>query len=173
MEFLKGLSQTMQQAAADNRAETFSYVATELVKSKDQIRRAVEQATAGAVATIIVKLEANQPLTADEKQTVKLWVVGDAEGYLEMENNSKDWLAEYRRLQDAIGACEGKAGSVQELVKVHGLLEDAIKVADALAHYLDDKERVANCDRALNNLNAEDNQFLAGMLKSMLASPER
>ena len=74
---------------------------------------------------------------------------------------------------DAISAWESKTGSVQELVEVHGLLEDAIKVADAAAHYLEDRERVARCQSALSNLNAEDNKFIAGMLKSMLSSPER
>ncbi len=74
---------------------------------------------------------------------------------------------------DVIAAWEGKTGSVQELVEVHGVLEDAIKVADAVAHYLEDRERLARCENAMSNLNAEDNKFIAGMLKSMLASPDR
>ena len=143
------------------------------MKSKNGIRQAIEQATAEAVAAIIGKLENNQPLNEAEKQTVKLWVVGDAEGYVKMENNFQDWLKEYRRLLDIIAAWEGKTGSVQELVEVHGVLEDAIKVADAVAHYLEDRERVARFETAMSNLNAEDNKFIAGMLKSMLASPDR
>ena len=126
-----------------------------------------------AVAAIIGKLENNQPLNEAEKQTVKLWVVGDAEGYVKMENNFQDWLEEYRRLLDVIADWEGKTGSVQELVEVHGVLEDAIKVADAVAHFLEDRERVARFENAMSNLNAEDNKFIAGMLKSMLASPDR
>ncbi len=173
MEYLKGVSQAMKQAQADNTSESYGYVATELVKSKNGIRQAIEQATAEAVAAIIGKLENNQPLNEAEKQTVKLWVVGDAEGYVKMENNFQDWLEEYRRLLDIIAAWEGKTGSVQELVEVHGVLEDAIKVADAVAHFLEDRERVARCETALSNLNAEDNKFIAGMLKSMLASPDR
>jgi hypothetical protein len=173
MEFLKGMSRAMNQAQADNTSESYGYVATQLVQSKNSIRQAIEQATAEAVAAIIGKLENNQPLNEAEKQTVKLWVVGDAEGYMKMENNFQDWLKEYRRLLDAIAAWETKTGSVQELVEVHGVLEDAIKVADAVAHLLEDRERVARCETALNNLNAEDNKFIAGMLKSMLASPDR
>ena len=173
MEFLKGMSQAMKQAQADNTSESYGYVATQLVQSKNGIRQAIEQATAEAVAAIIGKLENNQPLNEAEKQTVKLWVVGDAEGYMKMENNFQDWLKEYRRLLDDIAAWENKTGSVQELVEVHGVLEDAIKVADAVAHCLEDRERVARCETALNNLNAEDNKFIAGMLKSMLASPDR
>ena len=173
MEYLKGVSQAMKQAQADNSSESYGYVATELVKSKDGIRQAIEQATAETIAAIIGKLENNQPLNEAEKQTVKLWVVGDAESYMKMENNFQDWLQEYRRLLDVIAAWEGKTGSVQELVEVHGVLEDAIKVADAVAHFLEDRERVARCEAALSNLNSEDNKFIAGMLKSMLASPDR
>ena len=173
MEYLKGVSQAMKQAQADNTSESYGYVATELVKSKDGIRQAIEQATAEAVAAIIGKLENNQPLNDAEKQTVKLWVVGDAEGYVKMENSFQDWLTEYRRLMDDLADWEGKTGSVQELVEVHGMLEDAIKVADAVAHYLEDRERVVRCETALSNLNAEDNKFIAGMLKSMLDSPDR
>jgi DNA polymerase I-like protein with 3'-5' exonuclease and polymerase domains len=173
MEYLNGISRAMKQAQADNTSESYGYVATELVKSKDSIRQAIELATAEAVAAIIGKLENNQPLNEAEKQTVKLWVVGDAEGYMKMENNFQDWLKEYRRLLDVIADWENKTGSVQELVEVHGVLEDAIKVADAVAHWLEDRERVARCETALNNLSAEDNKFIAGLLKSMLASPAR
>ena len=173
MEYLIGMSQAMKQAQADNTSESYGYVATELVKSKDGVRQAIEQATAEAIAAIIGKLENNQPLNDAEKQTVKLWVVGDAEGYVKMENSFQDWLTEYRRLMDDLAAWEGKTGSVQELVAVHGVLEDAIKVADAVAHYLEDRERVARFENAMSNMNDEGRKFIAGMLKSMLASPER
>ena len=100
-------------------------------------------------------------------------MVGDAEGYVKRENNFQDWLEEYRRLMDVIAAWESKTGSIQELVEVHGVLEDAIKLADAVAHYLEDRERVARFEKAMTSMNAEDNKFIAGMLKSMLTSPER
>jgi len=173
MEYLKGMSQAMKKAQADNTSESYGYVATELVKSKNGIQQAIEQATAGAVAAIIGKLENNQPLTDAEKQTVKLWVVGDAEGYIKMENSFQDWLQEYRRLLEVIAAGEGQTGSVQELLEMHGVLENAIKVADAVAHYLEDRERVARFENAMTLMNAEDNKFIAGLLKSLLASPER
>jgi hypothetical protein len=172
MDYLKGMSQVMQQAQAGNDSEKYGYAAVELVKSKDKIREAIEQATTGTVVEVIAKLEKNQPLTEEEKQVVRLWVVGDAEGYLKMENNFKDWMEEYRRLMDVIAGYEGKSGSIQQLVEVHGVLEDAIKVADAIAHYLDDKERVTRFNNAMTTLNAQDNKFIAGILKSMMSSPD-
>jgi hypothetical protein len=173
MDFFEDLYQVMQKAPNAKTSEDYSYVASELVKSKDQVRQSFEQATAADIQAIIPKLENNQPLTEDEKRTVKLWVVGDAEGYVKMENSFNDWLVEYRRLMDALGDYQRTSGSVQDLVEIHGVLEDAIKVADAIAHYLDDKERVARFDNAINHLQVEDNKFIAGILKSLLASPER
>ncbi len=173
MEYLKGMSQAMKKGQADNTSESYGLVATELVRSKNEIRQAIEQATAGAIAAVIGKLENNQPLTEEERKTVKLWVVGDAEGYVKSENNFQDWLKEYRRLMDVITAWESKTGSIQEMVEVHGVLEDAIKLADAVAHYLEDRERVARFENAMSSMNSEDSKFIAGMLKSMLNSPER
>jgi hypothetical protein len=172
MDYLKGMSQVMKLAQTGNNADQYSYAATQLVQAKNKVREAIEQATADDVAAIIAKLENNQSLSDAEKQTVRLWVVGDAESYVKMENNFPDWLVEYQRLVDTIGDYEGKPGSVQELVEVHGVLEDAIKVADALAHFLEDRERVARFEKAITQLNAEDGKFIAGILKSMLASPD-
>jgi len=171
MDYLAGMSQAMLKAAQDNTSEDYGYVATELVKAKEMVWQALEKATASAVKAIIPKLENNQPLNAEEQRTVRLWVVGDAEGYVKMENNLNDWLAEYRRLQDVIAAYERSPSSVPSLVEAHGTLEDAIKVADAIAHFLDDKERVARFDQAMASLNADDNKFIAGILKSKLAMP--
>ena len=59
MEYLKGVSQAMKQAQADNTSESYGYVATQLVQSKNGIRQALEQATAETIAAIIGKLENN------------------------------------------------------------------------------------------------------------------
>jgi len=172
MEYLKGMSQVMKQAQAGNTADQYSFAAAQLIQAKNRVREAIEQATADEVAAIISKLENSQSLTEAEKQTVRLWVVGDAEGYLKMENNFPDWQAEYQRLMAAVADYEGKSGSVPELVEVHGLLEDAGKVADTLAHFLEDKERVARFEQAINHLDAEGEKFIAGVLKNMLTSPD-
>jgi hypothetical protein len=172
MEFLKGMAQVMQQAETGGGADQYAYAATELVQAKNRVRETIEQVTAPAIAAIIPKLEKHEPLTEAEKQTVKLWVVGDAAGYVKMENNFKDWLEEYRRLMGAVAAYGDRPGSVEDLVEIHGVLEDAIKVADALAHYLDERERVSRFESAITQLNAEDSKFIAGVLKSMLSSPD-
>ncbi len=171
MDLVKGISQVMQQAAARNSSEEFGQVAVDLVKIKDKVREEIQALTTPAIKAIINKLEHNQGLTPEEKETVKLWVVGDAEGFVELEDTLKDWQQEYRDLTAALQEFEGKPVDLDDLVALHGLLEDAIQVADDLAHFLDDQERLVRFQKAIDNLDAEGSKFVADLLKSELASP--
>ncbi len=169
MDLIKGISQMMREAAARNTSEEFGQVANDLVKIKEKVQKAIQVQTAPAIRAIIHKLEQNQPLTSEEKEAVKLWVVGDAEGFVEMEDTLREWQEEYQHLTAAIQDFEPKGESVQDLVSVHGLMEDAIQVADDLAHFLEDKERLERFEKAINDLDAVGSKFIAQLLKSELA----
>ena len=98
-------------------------------------------------------------------------MVGDAEGYVKMENNLQDWLEEYRRLMDVIAAWEAKTGSIQELVGVDGVLEDAVK-SPMPWPLSEDRERVARFETAMSNLNAEDNKFIEACSRACWRPPK-
>ena len=131
MDYLKGMSQVMQQAQASNESEKYGYAAVELVKSKDKIREAIEQATIGTVVEIIAKLEKNQPLSEAEKQVVRLWVVGDAEGYLKMENGFARLFKQ--KLPDGQGSLRPDIESAID--KAQGLGPGSKQLLQLLAHY--------------------------------------
>jgi hypothetical protein len=172
MDALRGISQAINNAAASNDSETFTRVASELVNSKNRVREEFQALTADKIKAIIQKLEKNQPLDADEKECVKLWVVGDAEGYIKMEESLQEWLADFRELAGIIKDYETKPASPQDLVDVHGVLEDAVKIASAISHFLDDRDRVARFQKAINNLDAADSKLIADILRESLLSPD-
>jgi hypothetical protein len=172
MEFLRGIARVMREAESKNTSEAFSQVVSELVKTKQEIRETIQASTAEAITVIIDKLENNQPLTGQEKDYLKLWVVGDAEGYVKMENNLKEWKAEFHRLTEVIAGYEPRPESVPELADLHGVVEDAIKVASNLSHFSEDLERIDRFQRAIANLDAADSKFLADILKNKLTSPD-
>jgi hypothetical protein len=172
MDSLRGISQTLNNVAASNDAEAFSNAASELVNSKNRVREEFQALTADKIKEIIKKLEKNQPLDADEKECVKLWVVGDAEGYIKMEESLQEWLEDFRELAGIIKDYESKPPSAQDLVEAHGVLEDAIKVASAIGHFLDDRDRVARFQKAINNLDAADSKLIADILRESLNSPD-
>jgi hypothetical protein len=111
-------------------------------------------------------------LTPEEKNLVGLWVVGDAEGYTKMENDFGEWRKEFRRLSQVLETYEGQDPSPPNLVEVHGVLEDAVRLTADLANFLDKKDRVQRFHTAINNLTPDDAKFLISMLRSMLTSED-
>jgi hypothetical protein len=172
MDILQGVSQAMEEAQRTDTADAFSQLGYDLAKLRDRVREDIQKQTSKAMKGIIQKLEENQPLTMEERGFVRLWVVGDAEGYVKMEQTLNDWLAEYRRLAGVISDYAQRSASLQDLVDLHGVLEDAAKVANNVAHFLEDQERIQRFDAAINHLSASDSKLIADILKEKLSSPE-
>lgn len=168
MQFLQEISQSMKSVVGSSASEKFTRVGAELSQLKAKVREELQAATAGEVTRILKKLEDGQPLSSEEKEVVGLWVVGDAQGYTKMENDYQTWLAEFKRLSGALAAYEGQEASLRTLVEAHGLLEDAVRVAADISHFLEMKERVTRFTNSINSLTKDDARFLAEMLKSML-----
>jgi len=168
MTILQGISQSMKNLGGSNKAEDFSRIGAALAQIKGKVREEMQAATAGDITKILKKLEAGQPLTPEEKDHVGLWVVGDAAGYTKMENDFQQWLAEFKRLGSALEGYEIQEKSPQMLVEMHGLLEDAVRVAADISNFLEKKERVERFAEAINNLTTDDAKLLADILKSML-----
>lgn len=168
MTILQGISQSMKILEGSNTAEDFNRVSAALSQIKGKVREEMQAATAGDITKILKKLEAGDSLTPEEKEHVGLWVVGDAAGYTKMERDFQQWVAEFKRIGGALEAYELQEKNPQKLVEMHGLLEDAIRVAADIANFLEKKERVERFSEAINNLTSDDAKLLADILKSML-----
>jgi hypothetical protein len=172
MQVLQGISQSMKSVSGSSSMDDFTRVSSELAQIRDKVREELQAATTEEVAKILQKLAHQELLTPEERNLVELWIVGDAEGYTEMENNFAEWQEEFRRLSGVLESYAGQSASPQTLVEVHGALEDAIRHAADISYFLEKKDRVERFRSAINNLTPDDTRFLAGMLKSMMLSPE-
>ena len=89
-----------------------------------------------------------------------------------MENDFREWQAEFRRLSGVLERYEGQELSPPALVELQGVLEDAVRVTADISNFLEKKERIERFHQDINNFTPEDAKFLISMLKSMLYSPE-
>jgi hypothetical protein len=172
MESLSGVSQIIRTAAASVSADKISEAGSVLVKARDQIREAVQELTASSMKPIIQKLEKNQPLTPEEKDLIRSWIVGDAAAFTKKENSFQERLEELRRLGEALGNQETLPRSLPDLLEVYGNLEEAVRLAGDIQFFLEEKERVARFEQAIQNLSASEAEMLAGILKEKLTSSE-
>jgi hypothetical protein len=172
MESLSGVSQIIAVAAASAAADKFSEAGRALVKARDQIREEVQKLTASSMKPIIHKLEKNQPLSLEEKDLVRAWIVGDAAAFTKKENDHREWLEEFRRLGEALSNQETLPTSLPDLMEVYGTMEEAVRLAGDIQFFLEEKERVARFEQAIQNLSASEAELLAGILQEKLTSPE-
>jgi hypothetical protein len=172
MESLSGVYQIVAAAAASAAADKFSEAGRALVKARDQIREEVQELTASTMKPIIKKLEKNQPLSQQEKDLIRAWIVGDAAAFTKKENDYREWLEAFRRMGEALRSQESLPASLPDLMEVYGNLEEAVRLAGDIQFFLEEKERVARFEQAIQNLSASEAELLASILHEKLNSPE-
>lgn len=171
MELPQGISRVME-VSTQSSADDLDRMGAVLTTAKNQIREMIQDLTGPQMEAIVKKLEKGAPLTQEEKDYVRSWIIGDAESYTRVENHLQTWLQEFKALQSAVISYEGKEVSVQDLLNLHAVLEDAVRVAANLEGFLEKKERMERFERTIQNIEQEDTQFIVGILRGQLQSEE-
>jgi len=171
MELPQGISRVME-VSGQSSADDLDRAGAALATAKNQVREIIQDLTGPQMEATITKLEKGEPLTPEEKDYVRSWIIGDAESYTRMENHLQAWLQEFKALQDAVKSYEGREVSIQDLLNLHAVLEDAVRVAANLEGFLEKKERIARFERSIQSLEAEDAPFIIDILKGQLESEE-
>jgi glutaredoxin 2 len=160
------------EVSEKSSADDLDRVGATLATAKNQIREAIQDLTGPQMEAIIKKLENGEPLTQEEKDYVRSWIIGDAESYTRVENHLQAWLQEFRALQSAVKGYEGKEVAVQNLSNLHAILEDAVRVAANIEDFLEKKERIERFERSIQNIDKEDASFIVSILRGQLQSEE-
>jgi len=165
------IKDALRDAFSSKTSDSFTNAATVLSRFKADVREELQRVTSDDMNRILEKIEKQKPLDTHEIDTLRLWIIGDAEGYVAMENNFKDWLNEFERLKGSIEKHLHDDNSPDQLIRLHGLLEDAIRVAADLSNFLEKKERVEKFEKAAYDQNP-DFSFLADLLSTKLRSED-
>ena len=172
MDSLASIGHLIRDAVVNASADKFSEAGMELVQARDQINAEVKEHTAKAMKSVIQKLERDQTLSAEEKDLIRLWIVGDAEAFTKNESDFQEWLEEFRRLGEAIANMDRMPDSISEMLDLEGSLEEAVRLAGDLQFFLEEKERVTHFLQAIQNLSESEAKMMADILKEKLSSPE-
>ena len=172
MSFLNGISQAMSQAEESMTSGGFLRAAGVLSESKDAAREKIQSDTAQGIKSVVQKLKGGEPLSQEDIDLMKLWIVGDAQSYAKMENNFNDWLNEFRRLKTVLAEYEGKDLSKGQLLNIQGILEDATRVAADIGNLLEKKERIKKFEEATKSPQTLDREILVDVLEQKIKSPE-
>jgi len=172
MGFLENVSEIMKKAQEGMFSGDFMRAAGILSDSRAAVREKLQEATFKEIKAVITKLEDNKPLISQDLDSIKLWIVGDAESYTKMENNYQDWLNEFDRLGSVLKDFENRQLSPGDLFKLQGILEDAVRVSADIGNYLEKKERIQRFQEATRDPASLDKELLVKMLRSKLISKD-
>jgi len=137
-----------------------------------QLREYIQDITKEEIKGVIGKLESGREITPEELKFIKLWIVGDAEYYVKLENNFNDWLLELKRIVGEINRMKDLELNVKNASHLRALLEDGKRVISDIAFFLEKKERIRNFEEATLEIDKEERSLLIKLLKRKLISGE-
>lgn len=135
------------------------------------LREEMQKSTLQPVKLIISKLEKNTPLSPEEMQFVRLWLVGDAEVYSSRENDFNAWLSELTRLMSALSQTAAGAADVRSNMAMQGTITDALGVIPNIQKFLEAADRVKRFEKSTTTLDGTTMLAIKNLLEGKIKSP--
>lgn len=163
-----------QMKTVDKNTEEgyFNKVTTQLISLGDYLREQMQAETSEKILTIINKLKSNEEITDSDLMLIRLWIVGDAASYVQMENDFQEWLEELNRLFRVIEQLKVQNLSLENIYKLQGTVRDAIRVIGDIVFFKQQQDRINRYENASKNLNPENKLVVAKILQQQLESEE-
>lgn len=159
--------------AQDNETETnYQQLQGSVGELESMTREASQALVKDKCRPILTKLEGDVPLSEDELRIVRLLLVGDADYYLESEDNLDQWRDDVVRVTGEIEQLQSSdLSEVDNLMRLQALCRDAMRVLPDMAYYFRQQERVRNFENTSSGpISIETKRVVADLIRSMLDS---
>lgn len=164
----------LKQQPFDKETEqgVFNKITEPLVALENDSRELMQSKTSEEISAIIGKLDSNITITDADMRLIRLWIVGDAESYVRMENDYQGWLDELNRLFSVLKDLQDQELTLENMQKISGTARDAIRVIGDIVYFKQQQERINKFENATKDLNSENKLILANILRQKLASDQ-
>ena len=166
------LNQDYEATTQKGTGEAYSKLSTIFEELGSYLREYIQGITEDQIVAIIKKLKKNEQIISDDKEHIKLWLVGDAEYYTKMENNVEGWKNELKRLMGDINNFKTDNPDVVAACKLRGLFRDGSRVLTDIFYFLEQKDRVAKFDESTEEIDDSERQILIRLLEQKMKSPD-
>lgn len=171
-ECMETLKKAGEQALSQTNVDDFVEIERYLGQLASMVREQQQAMWSREAKVAIRHLENQEPLTAEDKDVIRAFIISDAEHYINQENNYQDWLNEFRRL---IGELTNVCHRIdrESIGVVRGILKDANRLVPDIRNYLEEKQRIRRFDLTQGELDPQTSKLLARVLKEQLTSDTR
>ncbi len=167
------IDQVFEQAKSSSDPNIYLRLGNFLEDLKSNLRERLQENTKSEIQNILRKLEAGENLLSGDIDLLRLWVVGEAQTYVETENNFDDWVRDLGRVVAEIKAVPDGSLNLQKILQLKGLAHDGRRSVADIMNYLEKKERVRLFEESIGDLkDSEKRAHLIGILKYKMISPD-
>ncbi len=166
------IQQHLNNSLSKSSANSFTNFSQFLTAIKAELRESLQKLTAEIIKTVIFKLKNKKPLTDEEAQYLRLWIIGDAESYVNTENNFNDWILEAKRLAAKIQSYGSQTPDVGNMLALQSLIVDLHRNLQDIVNYLSEKERVGRFVESAGQIDSDEAAVLATLLERKLRSAD-
>ncbi len=169
---IQDLRTAADAALASGTADDFATF-ERFVNEVEAYTRELQQSMWGDEARQAIKnLNSSNPLTPDDHDVIRAFMISDAQAYLEHENDFNNWINELKRL---VADIETRANNIDRdsIADFRGVLKDAIRVVPDIRNFYAEKLRVEKFEEALLSLDESSRKMLAQVMTEQLRSTNR
>lgn len=171
-EVIQELKTAADSALSVNEVKAITEFERHLSKVDTLVRETQQHLWADEARTTIKNLKQKDPISETDKETIRTFLISDAERYLALENNFQDWTGELNRLMDELIKCSNVVDR-DSVADMRGYLKDAKRVVPDIRNFLDEKVRVEKLEEALKTLDPASKKMLANLMEEQLRSSKR
>ncbi|MBU0468412.1 MAG: hypothetical protein KKD07_03270 [Candidatus Omnitrophica bacterium] len=162
-----------QYESASNNPSTTQYwnLSSALDELEGGLREYMQVTTKDQITQIIDRLEAGHVLSSEDVELIKIWLVGDADYYLKMENNYNDWLLELKRLIGEYEKIDEENLDITQASKLRAEALDGIRVLGDIVFFLKQQERLKNFESSVDEIDSQERKLIIDLLRGKIRSP--
>ena len=145
-------------------------LSTVMQEFEGSLREHIQEQTRDEIVQVVAKLRSKQPLDQKEIDYIKLWIVGDAEYYVKLENNVQDWIKEIKRIVGVVVAVDHNEVDFEASSKLRAQLLDGMRVLGDIMFFLKQKERIQNFTESTQEIDDQERDLLIMLLEGKVIS---
>lgn len=170
IEIIDKLKEEYRQSLDRDTGEAYSRLSTFFEELNGVVRERIQELTAEEIKAVIKKLEKDEALSNEDKEKIRLWIVGDAEYYTQLENNYDDWKKELDRLVREIEKLNVQEPDVPTLFSLQALLRDGSRVLADIFYFKEQQDRLKKFLDSTKEIDPEERRLLIQILQQKLDS---
>lgn len=169
---VESLEDLLNKAKADLKAHHLDRLSVLLQAKAGELRELFQKHREGVMKQIINKLRSLKPLSAEEVDLVKKFIVGDAEYYTKIENDFEGWKQELHRLIGEYEKYGTSSSKLEDALILVGIIRDIRMLLPSIKFFLECAERVKRFEAmASDGVDLGEANILADLLERQLQSP--